>query len=85
MVFPFLGFPELWENLYIIALGFVIGISVLFLRYKSGLVTDVDEETSLHDYVKELQERFKEQVHGHTESPHHTPSRISDVQVNDHE
>ena len=79
LIFPFLGLPELWENIYIILLGFVIGMAILFLRHKSGLVTDVDEETSLQEYIKELQDRFKEQTK--SEEPKN-PSRISDVTVN---
>jgi len=79
LIFPFLGFPELWENLYVIIIGFTIGSSALFLRHKSGLIKDVDEETSLREYVKELQDRFKEQV---KEDEPKKQSRISDVSVN---
>lgn len=79
LVFPFLGFPELWENLYVILIGFIIGSSVLFLRHKSGLIKEVDEETSLQEYVKELQDRFKEQV---KDDEPKKQSRISDVSVN---
>ncbi|MCA9351197.1 hypothetical protein KC929_00275 [Patescibacteria group bacterium] len=60
LLFPFLGFGEIIEYLYVIILGCIIGLSALFLRHKSGLVEEVDEATSLEDYVKELQERFKE-------------------------
>jgi uncharacterized membrane protein (DUF106 family) len=80
LIFPFLGFPELWENFYVIILGFITGTSALFLRYKSGLVTDTDDETSLQDYVKELQDKFKEQV-GQDEHQKNS-SRISDVTIN---
>jgi len=59
LVFPFLGFPELWENLYIILLGCVIGLSVLYLKHKSGLIKITDADASLEEYVQELQEKFK--------------------------
>jgi len=78
LIFPFLGLPELWENLYVIILGFAIAMSTLFLRHKSGIVTETDEETSLQDYVKELQDRFKNQV---KDDDLKQPTRISDVQV----
>ncbi|MFT6829606.1 MAG: uncharacterized membrane protein (DUF106 family) [Candidatus Paceibacteria bacterium] len=79
LIFPFLGFPELWENLYVIILGFIIAMSTLFLRHKSGIVTETDEESSLQDYVKELQDKFKQQM---KEGEPKTPNRISDVQIN---
>ncbi len=82
LIFPFLGFPELWENLYVIVLAFIIGSATLFLRHKSGIIQDVDEETSLQDYVKELQERFKEQNKTEESSKQ---SRISDVVINNHD
>ena len=62
LIFPFLGFPELWENLYVIILGFIIAMSTLFLRHKSGLINEDEEESSLQDYVTELQDRFKQQM-----------------------
>lgn len=79
LLFPFLGLPEFWENLYVITLAFLAGTAGLLLRHKSGLIKDVDEETSLQEYVKELQDRFKEQVKD--EEPKKS-SRISDVSVN---
>ena len=76
LIFPFLGFPELWENIYVIVIGFVIAMSILFLRHKSGLVEDIEEETSLQQYVKELQDRFKEQT-----KSEETKNRISDLTI----
>ena len=80
LIFPFLGFPELWENIYVIVLGFIVGSTMLFLRHKSGLIAEVDEEASLQDYVKELQERFKNQPE---ELKPKNTSRITEVRVDD--
>jgi len=79
LLFPFLGFPELWENFYVIILAFIGVTTVIFLRYKSGLVEDIDEETSLQNYVTELQEQFKTQIKKDT--PQEKISRISDVTI----
>ncbi len=79
LLFPFLGLPELWENLYVIILAFLAGSSTLLLRHKSGLITEIDEETSLKEYVKELQDRFKDQVKD--AEPYKKTTRISDVSV----
>lgn len=77
IIFPFLGFSEIVENFYVIILAFIIATSTLLLRHKSGLVVEEDEETSLQEYVKELQTRFKDQ-----ETPaEEKKSRISDVTV----
>ncbi|MCA9352545.1 hypothetical protein KC866_04150 [Patescibacteria group bacterium] len=78
LIFPFLGFPELWENFYVILIGFVIALSGLFLRHKAGIVEDHDSDTSLQEYVKELQERFKDQVA--TPDERARSNRISEVQ-----
>jgi hypothetical protein len=77
LIFPFLGLPELWENLYVIILAFLAGSAALLLRHKSGLIEDVDEETSLQEYVKELQERFKD----HAQVEPEKQKRISDVNI----
>lgn len=80
LLFPFLGLPELWENLYVIIFAFLAGSATLLLRHKSGLITEVDEETSLQEYIKELQDRFKD----HTPEEPKKQTRISDVNV-DHD
>ncbi len=79
LIFPFLGFPELWENIYVGILGFVVGYTLLLLRHRSGIVENHDEEKSLQEYVKEIQTRFKEHedVHG----IHKKTSRISDISI----
>lgn len=61
LIFPFLGLPELWENIYVLILAFVIGSSAILLRHKSGLVLpdDEDDERSLQEYVEELRDRFQ--------------------------
>ncbi|MCD5389917.1 MAG: hypothetical protein LR005_00795 [Candidatus Pacebacteria bacterium] len=59
LIFPFLAFPELWENIYVSVLAFIVGYTSMLLRHKY-IKTDDDEETSLQDYVKELKERFKD-------------------------
>lgn len=58
LFFPFLGFPELWENIYVVIAAFVIGYTSMLLRHKSGLVKKHDPDARLQDYVKELQEKF---------------------------
>lgn len=80
LLFPFLGLPELWENLYVIILAFLIGSATMLLRHKSGLIKDVDEETSLQEYVKELQDQFKNQVQENDQTKNQ--KRISDVSIN---
>jgi len=79
LLFPFLGLPELWENLYVIILAFIAASATLLLRHKSGLIQDVDEETSLQEYVKELQDRFKAQT---KDEESVKQKRISDVSIN---
>jgi hypothetical protein len=81
LIFPFLGFSELWENMYVIILGFIIGSTTILLHHKSGLVKQEDEETSLQEYVQELKDKFKEQI---MDNDAQKSSRISDVNI-DHE
>jgi hypothetical protein len=77
IIFPFLGFSEIIENFYVIILAFVIATSTLLLRHKSGLIVEEDEDSSLQEYVKELQDRFKEQ-----DTPvEEKKKRISDVTI----
>jgi uncharacterized membrane protein len=82
LLFPFLGFPELWENIYVIIFGFIVGTSAILLHHKSGLVKEQDEESSLQEYIQELKDRFKDQTKESTEDTTHTKSRISEVTVN---
>lgn len=77
LLFPFLGLPELWENIYVILLSFVIGTAIILLQHKSGLIKEEDEESSLQEYVQELKDRFKEQ----DIKPIKKNTRISDVSV----
>jgi len=58
-LFPFLGFPEFYENMYIILVGFLIGYAVILLRHKSGIVDENEDENSLQEYVLELRNRFR--------------------------
>ena len=58
LIFPFLAFPELWENIYVSVLSFIIGYTALLFRHKC--IKDDDDESSLQEYVQELKERFKE-------------------------
>jgi len=60
LIFPLLALPELWEQLYVIIIGFVMGTAALLLRHKSGLMESDDSEQSLQDYVTELQTRFRD-------------------------
>ncbi|MCI5050908.1 MAG: hypothetical protein MRY57_01210 [Candidatus Pacebacteria bacterium] len=78
ILFPFLGLPELWENLYVIILAFIIGSSILLLKHKSGVLNQQDEESTLQEYIQELKDRFKEQV----PEPEKKNTRISDVSIN---
>lgn len=77
ILFPFLGFSEIIENFYVIIMAFIIGTTTLLLRHKSAFLAEDDEETSLQDYVKELQDRFKQQEDTHPEKKSH----ISDVKI----
>ena len=82
LLFPFLGFPELWENIYVITFGFIAGTSVILLHHKSGLIKDQDEESSLQEYIQELKDRFKDQTGDSAQEDTSKKSRISDVIVN---
>lgn len=79
LFFPFLGFPELWENIYVSVIAFIIGYTSMVLRHKSGLVKKHDPDASLQDYVKELQEKFaKKEVLAKTEPK---KTRLSDISI----
>ena len=82
LLFPFLGFGEIIEYFYVIILGTVIGLSALFLRHKSGLVEEIDEATSLEDYVKELQERFKQHTSSSMRNSPSTNSHARSIKEN---
>lgn len=60
LIFPLLALPELWEQFYVIIIGFIMGTTALLLRHKSGLIESDDSEQSLQDYVTELQTRFRD-------------------------
>lgn len=77
LIFPFIGFPELWENVYVALIAFIIGYTSMVLRHKSGLVKKHDPDASLQDYVQELQEKFaKRESLSMTESK---KKRLSDI------
>lgn len=82
LLFPFLGLPEIWENIYVVLFAFVIGYTSMLLRHKSGLVKSNNSDTNFQDYVKELQEKFsstKESLNPSQEKK----SRVSDIQLHD--
>lgn len=79
ILFPFLALPELWENLYVSLLAFVAGSGTLLLRHKTSLRKEVDDETSLQEYAKKLQERFKDQVGDSIKPGQNNTSRVSDI------
>lgn len=81
LLFPFLGFPELWENLYVIFFGFIIGSATLLIHHKSGLIQERDEESSLQEYVQELKDRFKEQTRD--SGSNNKKSKISGIPFDD--
>lgn len=81
LIFPFLGLPVILEYFYVIILGAIIGMTALFIQYKSGLFKKENEETSLHEYVKELKHKFKQQTTGDETLTKEKTSRISDVSV----
>jgi len=84
LLFPFLGFPEIIETIYVIVLGFLVVSLALLSHKKLSDVTDTDgEERSLEGYIQSLQDRFKKhtqeikQKKGGEEAP--KVSRLSDV------
>lgn len=79
LLFPFLGFPELWENIYVSVLAFVVGYSSMLLRHKTTLAHDLEEESSLEEYIKELKDRFQTEM----PKPEKKSNRISDIQIDD--
>ena len=81
LLFPFLGFPEIWENIYVIIFGFIAGTSSILLHHKSGLIKDQDKENSLQEYIQELKDRFKDQAKESNEKKAQVKSRISDVNM----
>lgn len=81
IIFPILGFPELWENIYVVVIAFVIGYTSMLLRHKVIKQDDLDSETSLQDYVKELKERFQKHKEDQTSEVH--SKRISDISLDE--
>ncbi len=81
IIFPLLGFPELWENIYVVVIAFAIGYTSMLLRHKVLKESDEDSETSLQEYVKELKDRFQEHKKDQDLS---TPAkRISDISIDE--
>lgn len=90
LLFPLLGLPELWEQLYVSIIGFIMGTTTLLLRHKSGLIdaNDDDEEQSLQNYVHELQTRFrdhKKQTSGGRKEPAESQPLTEDTFPESHE
>ncbi len=83
LLFPFLGFPELWENIYVSVLAFVIGYTSMLLRHKTILKLELDKETSLNDYVQELKDRFRNQDEEGRGQSQKTQKKISDIQLDE--
>ncbi len=82
LLFPFLGFPELWENIYVSVLAFIIGYTSMLLRHKTVLKLELDKETSLNEYVKELKDRFRNQ-NEQEKGQSHKEKKISDIQLDE--
>lgn len=81
IIFPLLGFPELWENIYVVVIAFIIAYTSMLLRHKVLKENEDDSETSLQDYVKELKDRFQQHKEDQDSS---TPSkRISDITIDE--
>lgn len=85
LIFPFLGFPIIFEYFYVIVLGAIIGMTTLALQYKSGFFKKENEETVLEEYVQELKDRFKKQSKEHSTEQEEKITRISDVSVHNNE
>ncbi len=81
LIFPFLSFPELWENIYVSVLAFTIGYSSMLIRHKVLSENENDDEASLQEYVQELKERFRE--HEKIGKNSDSLKRISDITVED--
>ncbi len=61
LIFPFLAFPELWENIYVSILAFIIAYTSMLLQHKTKRSDEHgdEDEASLQEYVQELKERFQ--------------------------
>lgn len=81
LVFPFLAFPELWENIYVSILAFIIGYTSMLLRHKYIKIENEDDETSLQDYVRELKDRFKDHQEIHKNEK--KSKRISEISLDE--
>mgnify|MGYP000377033958 CR=1 FL=1 len=81
LLFPFLSFPELWENIYVSVLAFIIAYSSMLLHHKMAIHNGSDEETSLQEYIKELKDRFQEQTDSEKNSPKN--KKISDISLDE--
>ncbi len=81
LIFPLLSFPQLWENIYVSILAFIVAYVAMLIHHKVVSPNEKDEETSLQDYVKELKERFKK--HSQIENEGNNTKRISDITIDD--
>lgn len=81
IIFPLLGFPELWENIYVVVIAFAIAYTSMLLRHKVLKENDEDSEASLQDYVKELKDRF--QQHKEDQDSALPSKRISDISIDE--
>jgi hypothetical protein len=59
LMFPFFGFPELWETILIFVIGFVVAYATLLIRHHLGdMSPSPDDESSFKQYVHDLQKRL---------------------------
>lgn len=79
IIFPFLGLPELWENIYVSLLAFIIGYSLLLLRHRSSLGKEEGEGKTLQDHIQEIKHRFDEHRHHRDERS----SKLSDISLHE--
>ncbi len=85
LLFPFLGFPELWENIYVVLLAFVIAYTSLLLRHKISLKmgTGTKDESSLDEYIHELKKNFHKHDNKEFGQTRNEQKKISDIHLDD--
>lgn len=79
LLFPFLGFNQVFEHVYVIVLACVSGLSAAFLEHKSSAIKN-ESNDSLHEYMQDLKQRFVDQQQ---ESGLNDSTRISDLNKKD--
>lgn len=84
VIFPFLSFPELWENIYVATLAFLIAYFSMLARHKSiSLMQGDDEEKSLEEYVKNLKKQFMENEAAILKEKDENKKSISNINLNE--